>query len=118
MLVFKKTMTIHQMKMELYKLLREAFNSKKRKNVEQEYKEIFHKKHHRSSSKESANIVPPYKLEIFNNMPVDTPCPICDNRVHNNENCCFEFTHESSMTIDDLLVMLDREVQIIVNFLP
>ena len=49
-------------------------------------------------------------------MPVDTPCPLCNNRVHNNENCSFDFQHESTMTIDDLLTMVDREVQIVVNF--
>lgn len=51
-------------------------------------------------------------------MPLDTPCPLCDNLVHNSENCLFEFSHESTMTIDDLLQLLDREVQIIVNFQP
>lgn len=114
MLVFKKTMTIWQMKVELYKLLREAFKIKRRKNVEQEYKDLF--KRPRTSGKDSGASSAPYSLEIFNNMPVDTPCPICNNRVHNTTNCSFEFDHEQTMTIDDLLAMVDREVQIIVNF--
>ena len=79
------------MKLELYKMLRHGFLVKKRKNIEQEYKEMFLKKN-KQSTKDQSNCVPPYKLEIFNNMPIDTACPICENQVHNNENCCFEFT--------------------------
>lgn len=44
MLVFKKTMTIHFLKIELYKLIRDAFNIKKRKNIDNEYNDIFNKR--------------------------------------------------------------------------